>query len=1356
MAYDAVRAMGDRERGRAAVLVAGHGTLEATDAPLHTLGQIGEALLATSSRWRARRLSLLDGERHAADRAGLKHHIAELADHDAEVILLVLVGHVIDHGAEPALVTGPGYRDNPDDETLPLRWICERLRRCAADRVAVVMSAADPRARPAALVDPGWMDALGTARPRQLVSIDPSGPRAIAAAALLHGLRGAAIDGETGTITLRSLGEHLARCVPGVALQRALDLESIASSPPLVGPWDPRLTARATFADAERPPADRVGSVLPGRFRLEAALARGSFGTVYRARQLAVDREVAVKVLDRAVDPASDVGQLFVHEIQCVGRIDHPNVVRILQADVTADGCLFYAMELLDGLDLQQLVERDGVMPRARAIEIVRQLLAGLAAAHDAGLVHADVKPANTLVTAARDELRVVLVDFGLARLRPPGAPAASAGGTPAYMAPEQLRDGRVDARSDLFSAALVLVTLLTGWRRQSSEQLAPPPGAIEDPWLRAVLARALALAPDQRYQTAAELSAALGGAEVAAKAAEVRAPFRHLAPFTEGDRLHGRAHDIDVLVEHVLFRRTIVYTAPSGTGKTSLLRAGLVPRLDGLGVRTAYVACRAGAEATLAAAIWPGAARIDEAVAAALAHHQRRLVIVLDQCEVLLARKGAGAALDELAALEAEAPDREVTVVLGVREDFLASLLDREPLRGALVVRLGPLTVDGAREAIVGPLTEQRIAIADDLLAVLLADLEAAVAAVAPELRWTAAHAVYPPHLQLACSVLYESLAPGEAIVTLAHYRRLGGLDAIVGEYLERVLETELSDAATAIARELLLALVSPSDRTRVLRGEAALQDAVGARYRREGVVPVLEALRERGLVVRLRSPTGEPGWELVHDSLVPRVLAWLDRRDLARRGAIELLRHHLRRSRPGRPKLLGADDLREVRAHPGIVEELDAELARRGGAPLTAKALVARSRRARQARWAMVLAAVAGVLGASAVLGYKWLQHKVRADRNLGRFHLELSAYDWDPRRHAPIPVSLDELPDLDWELYDPSEDDELALGARRIDVAARLETSAGATRSWLVEAPGGRVQLRVVGRGHAGTRCGPSVSPLRRLPGFASTDTPRLVVRVPTCQASGADMIRIPAGPFRSGGLGEPRAVLGEDLHEKDIPAEQDVDEPAFSIDRTEVTNAAFRMFSADASATVVSMPVYPNTIHLRNAGGDAYPISDITWAEARAYCRFLGKELPTDRQWQKAMRGGLMLGATPNQSPRRNLPWGAWVEPVPANISDTGKEPAPVGSWPGDVSPYGVLDLAGNVQEWTSSTAEGFIFARGCYWNTCTSQNLATYMAIPNVRVARFRSFDLGFRCASGPGEPGGPEPRAPASPAAPGR
>ncbi len=1305
----------------AAILAVGHGLGDGTEALTSLVAQIGETLLANSGEWRVRRLSPLAGERDGADRASLKRHVAELCEADVDVIVLALAGIVEMHADEPCLVTGPDAKRFPEDATLPLTWIRDRLRTCRADRVVVVASLDGPAD------DNDWLDLLGTGRARHVVTTERSNGRALALVALLDGLRGAAIDPKTGTVTLRSLGEHLARVVPRARLQLSEESETLASSPPLAGPWDARLTSRSgprVIVDE-----DLVGTVLPGRFAIQRELARGSFGTVYVARQLSVDRDVAVKVLHGSIAPGSETGRLFVQEIQSVGRLTHPNIVRIYQADITGGGALFYAMELLDGRDLQQIIESEGVMHRDRAVALVCQLAAALGAAHEVELVHADVKPANAMVVPGKPDERLVLLDFGLARLRgAAGGSADPAGGTPAYMAPEQLRDGRVDARSDVFSAALVLVTLLTGWRRRTADQLVPPLDGIDDPVLRRVLARALALAPGDRYQSGGELAEALGAREHSASIV-TSPPFRHLAAFTEADRdrLYGRDREIATLVEHVLFRRAVVYTAPSGTGKTSLLRAGLVPRLGTLGVSCVYVACHGREPPDLARAIW---AEGDTPAAAArlrIASEKKRLVIVIDQVEAALANSEFARALREL---ECAASDLELGFVLSVREDVLASLLAQLDARSN-VVRLGPLTPEGAREAIIGPLIERRITIEDSLLEALLIDLERAASLLASEMRWAAERAIYPPHLQLACSALYDQRGSGEQVLALRHYEQLGGLDEIVRDYLDRVLETELPAELVASARRVLLALIE-SDRTRAVRTDGELAERVGQDVR---LAPVLEVLRQHGIVVPLRADKGQPAWELVHDSLVPRILAWSDRQDLARQRALEIVRHHLRGSRGDQPSLLTADELREVRHHADAIDELELEWQKRETAAWTPKQLVEKSRRARRNRRLAVVVSIATALSTAGFFGWRWFserqqrqQEELLSRGNVGSFILELRAFDWDEKNLRPVYMPAGAS---GWDLFEPSSGDELAPSDTPL-TAAHHEIRSGdpMVRTWRVSARGGKAILVVSRPG-----CAPSIIPLARLPGYLDKES-RLQVVVPTCGATRRDTIDVEAGPYISRGLGDPPIAAIDGLALDEIPPEKIVHLARYAIDRTEVSNAAYRMFTAETQSSAVAMPKYPNSSALTRASQPNYPATHVTWWQARAYCRFLGKQLPSDEQWEKAMRGGLRIHGVPNPRPRRTLPWGT-SDPRFANLSDTGgQQPAPVGDHPSDISPYGVLDLAGNVSEWIRTKAQDEFYAtRGCSWGPCTTGMLASVLATPNIRPASYVAFDLGFRCVS---------------------
>ncbi|MEJ7596728.1 MAG: bifunctional serine/threonine-protein kinase/formylglycine-generating enzyme family protein [Kofleriaceae bacterium] len=1325
----------------------GQGTLDV--AGLHTLGQIGEALLATGSAWQIRRLTAATGDRNLADRATLKRHIDELVAEPARVAVLVVLGSIIDIGTGPALVTGAQAKQYPEDSSLPLAWIRERLRTAMAEQVVVALSATgDGEAA-------SWFESLATHRPQQLIVVDspPAGHRV--ADVLLTGLCGDALDHRTGTVTMASLSDYIAQLATVAQIQRSTASETVAQPPPLGGMWDVRRSQLATRLAQPRKagPVDLTGSVLPGRFRIDRLVARGTFGAVYRARQLAVERDVAVKVLHEDIDPSSEDGKLFVHEIRSVGRIDHTNVVRIHQADVTLDGQLFFAMELLGGHDLQELGGR-GPMARARAIDLARQLLEGLGAAHDAGLVHADVKPANAIVVEAANASanatteRLVLVDFGLARLRSPDRAAESAGGTPAYMAPEQLHEGRVDARSDLYSAALVLVFLLTGWRRPNARTLSPPLDTI-DADLRLVLARALDADPAKRYQTARELAAALTG--VAAPAMMVTQPtpvlpFRHLAPLTEHDRgrLYGREQDLAVLIEHVLYQRSVIYTAPSGTGKTSLLRAGLLPRLELLGVQSVYVRCRANFAAELATKISPGKSSIAEAITTWHTQRGGKLVIVLDQLETSLADADF---VPALLAFDQWPRDADVTVLLAIREDYLARLVARtqelEP--GIPVVRLTPLSPEGARAAILGPLTEARLAIEPELLDVLLADLQTAATAIGPEMGWGRVRAVFPPHLQLACSVLYEALGPGEATLALAHYRRLGGFDAIVGEHLDRVIDVELADGRDVIARDVFVSLVTTANE-RAVRPEAELIAMVGKQHDPTLVADVLEILRSRGLLVRVRgADDGEPSWELVHDSLVPRVLAWIDRRDLARRRAVELVRYHLRRSRPDAPSLLGRAELREIAAHSAALAELDVELKSRGADTTgwTPSRLVARSRqthRRTQVTLATFFSLASVITGIALYRNYRANEHAREEaslrDRDLGRFTLSLELFDWDPvalRATTVLPVK-----DLQWQLHAP-DDTDLDQFGKPYSSSWLVRGTPRVEGTWLVEhveAHGGRAFLSV----DRGT-CSPSVVPLRQVPGYASRrdNTLTLKVRVPTCSATRAGMAEIPAGLVIDRGVGEPPSAEIAKA-EPEYRIERRLNLPRFWIDRTEATNAEFQTFASMSSLTGIATPNIPHTPRLLHVGEARKPIVGIDWFEARAFCQYLGKRLPTSPEWVKAMRGGVHLaGGALNPMPRRNLPWGLWIEPIPAHIGATegkGDPTREVGASPGDVSPYGVMDLAGNVAEWTDSLGnKGSRIVRGGNWSETTPETLVDFIAIENPRQEPYRQFSLGVRCVS---------------------
>src|SRR5215471_341826 len=219
------------------------------------------------------------------------------------------------------------------------------------------------------------------------------------------------------------------------------------------------------------------GSHLAQRYCIVHSLGRGGMGEVYRAEDLLLRQTVALKFLPPAAIANASMLSRFRNEVRTARQVSHPNVCRVYDIG-EAEGLTYLTMEYVDGEDLAALLRRIGKLPQEKALEVARKLCAGLAAAHDKGVIHRDLKPANIMLDG---QGQVRITDFGIAgmveRIRDVGS------GTPAYMSPEQLAGKEVTPRSDIYALGIVLCELLTGkrppLRSHESEGTAVDPAVV-------------------------------------------------------------------------------------------------------------------------------------------------------------------------------------------------------------------------------------------------------------------------------------------------------------------------------------------------------------------------------------------------------------------------------------------------------------------------------------------------------------------------------------------------------------------------------------------------------------------------------------------------------------------------------------------------------------------------------------------------------------------------------------------------------------------------------------------------------------------------------------------------------------
>jgi eukaryotic-like serine/threonine-protein kinase len=287
-----------------------------------------------------------------------------------------------------------------------------------------------------------------------------------------------------------------------------------------------KLEGGGTEMALAKPPDElSPGATIGGNYRIDRTLGEGGMGVVFAVTHLKLGKRFALKLLKKALARDPETRARFLVEAQAAGQIHHPNVVEITDYTSLPDGSAYMVMEYLDGQPLSRMIKLGGALPALRAVTIVRDVAAGLQAAHEAGVVHRDLKPDNVFVMQKKDGTDLAkILDFGVAKVAG-SAKLTRTGmvfGTPHYMSPEQASGGAIDARTDVYALGVIMYEMFTGrvpfeadtymgvLTKHMFEAPIPPSqmagvarelGALED-----VTLRALAKRPEERYSSMSEL----------------------------------------------------------------------------------------------------------------------------------------------------------------------------------------------------------------------------------------------------------------------------------------------------------------------------------------------------------------------------------------------------------------------------------------------------------------------------------------------------------------------------------------------------------------------------------------------------------------------------------------------------------------------------------------------------------------------------------------------------------------------------------------------------------------------------------------------------------------------------------
>ncbi|MCA9919932.1 MAG: protein kinase, partial [Anaerolineales bacterium] len=700
---------------------------------------------------------------------------------------------------------------------------------------------------------------------------------------------------------------------------------------------------------------DLSGRAVKG-FELAERIGSGGFGVVYRAVQPSVDRDVAVKIiLPRYANHPTFIRR-FEAEAHLVARLEHPHIVPLYDYWREPDAA-FLIMRFLRGGSLAERLA-DGPLPLAEAWRVIQQVGQALATAHAHSVIHRDIKPANVLLDDAQN---AYLADFGIAKDLLPANESLTEGGaligSPAYISPEQIKAEPLHPASDIYCFGLLFFEMLTGrkafagptplaYLQQHLNEPVPSVLGVDPslpPALEALIEQATAKDPADRF---ADMNALLSRLEavlvptlleldlpVASKEAallplspqEIAAlanPYRGLQPFTESDadNFFGR----DTLVQELLgklsdetdLERFVAVVGPSGSGKSSLVKAGLLPTLRRGGLP--------GSENWFMVDLTPGehpweeveaallriAVNPPESLLAQLREDDRGLLRAINRClpddgetellllidqfeELFTLVRDEAVRIHFLQSLVTAVldPRSRLRVVLTMRADFIDRPLQYVDFGELMQQRLTlvlPLTPDELTQAITQPVAQLGMALEPELVATIIRDV-----------------GEQPGMLPLLQYALTELFAQRDGqMLTLAGYRRTGGVTGALARRADEIYNG-LNRADQAATRQLFLRLVTLGEgvedtRRRVLLAELATLSVIGKQLTvagessQERRLPLAEYGQHRLLTFDHDPVTRGPTVEVAHEALLrewPRLRGWLQesREDVRRQRLLD-----------------------------------------------------------------------------------------------------------------------------------------------------------------------------------------------------------------------------------------------------------------------------------------------------------------------------------------------------------------------------------------------------------------------------------------------------------------------------------